>query len=238
MLNVLESKYITQYDSFKNGYNSTLGGEGHSGKTKSIDVYDETGLLINSYDSAAEASSNLEVPVPTIRAVCRKIQTHTYKNGVKLIFRYTGEELTEAELSKVKQNDFKKLICMYNMDGECVKIFNSAPEASEDLDVEYTNINSCCNRKRNFVSIKGVKYIFRYSDDCLTEEELLKANSIKSVPNKPVRAIDSVTNEVLGEFKSLSDGARAFNIVNKSNVVEASQGKRKTAGKFNGHGIR
>lgn len=235
---MLESKYIAQYDSFKNGYNSTLGGEGHSGKTKSIDVYNETGLLINSYNSATEASSNLEISASVIRTICRKIQTHTYKNGVKLIFRYTGEELTEAELSQVKQNDFKKLVCMYNMDGECVKTFNNAPEASEVLDVEYKNINSCCNKKRNFVSIKGVRYIFRYSDDCLTEAELLKANSIKTIPNKPVRAIDSVTNEVLGEFKSLSDGARAFNIANKGNVIEASQGKRKTAGKFNGHGIR
>lgn len=238
LLNILEIEYVSKYDSFTNGYNSTKGGDGCSRVCRSVDVYNESGNLIETYESASVASNALEVTVPTIRTICNRLQTHTYKNGNKLIFRYSDDILTENELTKVKQNNFRKIICMYNTEGECVTTYSDATIAANNLEIGYNSIVACCNRTRNFVSIKGVKYIFRYDGDFITEKELLKVNSIKSIPNKPVRAVDSVTNEVLGEFKSLSDGARAFNIANKGNVIEASQGKRKTAGKFNGHGIK
>lgn len=70
-------------------------------------------------------------------------------------------------------------------------------------------------------------------DEC-TLDDILKAKSIKS---NPKRAIDSVTGEILGEYATQTEVRLIYNIA-PGKISEVCSGKRKSAGKFQGHSIK
>lgn len=51
-----------------------------------------------------------------------------------------------------------------------------------------------------------------------------------------IRAIDIITNKILGDFESQYTAGKHFKI-RPSNISEVCSGKRKSAGKYNGHPI-
>lgn len=128
---------------------------------------------------------------------------------------------------------------MYDLNGNLVQEFNSISHASEVLNISRHKITSGCKKQHAFTLINYKRYIFRYNNDRITNEELIKANSIKSDPRIKVMAIDSETEQIIGIYDSISQAAREFNI-SKSNIIEAIGIKyiRNTAGKFNGHKIK
>ena len=64
-LNELEIYYIGLYNSYNNGYNSTIGGQGISGIThpscRKVIQYDNSGNFINVYDSAIIAARSVNL---------------------------------------------------------------------------------------------------------------------------------------------------------------------------------
>lgn len=161
-LNKLERYYISEYNSFKRGYNMTDGGQNANNKIKEITMFDSSGTLLRNFESSTKIS--------------------------------------------------------------------------EEFDIELERISNNCNRRTSFVLINGVRYIFRYKGDIVSLSDLQKVKSIKSDPKMAVIAIDSITKEVLKEFKTQAEAARYFGIISH-NISEVINGKRKSAGKYNGNPI-
>ena len=76
LLNEMEKYFIKKYDSFNNGYNSTLGGENLSkqkinSKIKQIAQYSSSGDLIKVWDSAIEIERTLNIKSLKITQSCK-----------------------------------------------------------------------------------------------------------------------------------------------------------------------
>lgn len=233
----LEIKYINYYDSYKNGYNMTKGGDTSRKECKSINVYNDKGKIINTFDNVSEASAYYNISKSAIWQCCGKFSYYCTWNNSKIIFRYTYDILTDDELKIIEKIHYNSSINMYDLSGNLIKTFLNITAAAKELNINNERIIANCLKRTSFVLVNTTRYIFRYIDSTISPEELSKANNIKSNPKSAVIAIDSITNEVLGKFKSQSEAAKFFNI-NSHNISEVCSGKRKTAGKYNDHAIK
>lgn len=98
-LNTLEKYYIAKYNSYKKGYNETIGGNGGyvEGKrliTKTVKQYTLTGEYIAEYESCSEASRQTGYSISNIDDCCNnKIQ-----QACGYIWCYAGNEHTIQSL--------------------------------------------------------------------------------------------------------------------------------------------
>lgn len=236
-LNTLEIKYIKQFNSFNSGYNSTKGGDSTTKDYREIDVYDEVGNKIKEFESVCDASEYYKISKERIWTNCSRFSNYVPINGKKIIFRYKGDIYSEEEVSKVKSINYYKGVKLFDIDGNFIEEFESPKQAADKFDLQNERITVCCTRKTSFVQIGQERFIFRYSDDICTEEDIVKAKSVKSNPKVAVRAIDSVTGEILGEYETQAEVRRIYNIAS-GKISEVCSGKRKSAGKYNGHSIK
>ena len=107
---------------------------------------------------------------------------------------------------------------MYDTNGKFLQAFTTITEASTALNISRIRITDNCSKKTSFVLINGIRYIFRYFNEYPTETE--------------VQAL----NKILGDFESQYTAGKHFKI-RPSNISEICSGKRKSAGKYNGHPI-
>lgn len=238
MLNKLEGYYIQYYDSFKNGYNSTLGGETSPIIPKQLSAYLDNGDLLNTFNSAREASEFYNISKNSIYLCCGKICKYVVVNNKRIIFRWIDDELTENDLIYLKETNHNKAINMFNINGELVETFANSLEISERFNIARSVVTKNCRKASAFTQIGSNRFFFRYVDDQpVSTDDINKALNIKSDSKCKVTAIDSVTGEEIGTFDSQHDAARTFNIKSAGNISNACNGKRKTVGKYNGHPI-
>lgn len=100
-LSVKEKYYIDKYDTFKNGYNLTIGGEGKSNWTK-----EEIDFIMTNIDKTnKELSKYINHPINSISAKKRELGIYTKKMS-----RWTKQEEEELkELIKIYNNKWTKI---------------------------------------------------------------------------------------------------------------------------------
>ena len=228
-LNVLEIKYIKQYNSYYNGYNLTLGGNTARNSPKKIIIYNENGNIINTYNSAKEVSTLLNKSEAIIRSICRKEQLFLYVNKIRYIIRYADYNLTEQEIKYIQSLNYSKNIIQYDIKGNKLAIYESCKKAAEVLNCKDYNIRACCDRNSKYVNINNNKYIFRYNNDFVSKEDILKL--CKDVYK--IKAINSKTKKVIGIYNSYMEASKALNI-SPGSISNCCKGKLKSAGKING----
>lgn len=110
IVNEREIYWIEQYQSFKNGYNATIGGDG----THYID-YD---LVVETYNHVhdMEKTANL----------CK-----CHRDSVKRILKERNIEI--YPMKEVIQNIYGTKVSQYTLDGQYVKTFSSYHMAAEEL---------------------------------------------------------------------------------------------------------
>lgn len=236
-LKQLEIEYIKKYDSKRNGYNSTDGGDCPAVECKRIKVFLDSGQLLETFDNVSELTNKYKLTKNTVWSVCGRFSYYARWQNQRLIFRYENDEITSEDWEKLSKINYDNSISVYCLSGELIKHFDNISIASKELDINRDRITVCASKKAAFTLIKGVRYIFRYGNETPTQEELEKAKSIKSDPKVKVIAIDSITNKIIGTFDSQSEAAQKLN-TRKNNISEACSGKRKSAGKYNGHPIK
>lgn len=162
LLNKLEIKYISSYDTYKNGYNLTIGGGNSSKKCKApVDVYSLDGVLLNSFDSSIEASAFYDIRSSTISSICygKRIQTRG------LIFREKGSPFN---LHPTKKQIKTKTIYQFDIKtGRLIETHNT----HEKL----TNILSIQSAIRNKHAAFG--YYWSYEDN-INIDNMKKRNKI------------------------------------------------------------
>lgn len=237
LLNYWEIYYIDLFDSYNNGYNMTRGGDASRKKTKSINVYDKNGHLLDTFSNITDVVHKYKISKSSIWENCGHFCTFVKWNNTRILFRWADEGLLKSDLEKLSKINYQKEICMYSINGDKIKTFSGSKEISEQFNIKQARITANCRRLTSFVQIDNKKYIFKYIDDLITEEDLVKAKCVKSMPKVPVIAIDSITNEIIGEYITQKEAGRLLNVI-PHNICEACSGKRKSAGKYNNHPIK
>lgn len=234
-LNALEIFYIDKYNTLKAGYNLTKGGNFTSIQAKSIIMYDILGNKLEVFNNINDIINKYNISKNTIRLICAKYQKFTSINNKKVIFRYQEEGLDLEELKKfVNSKKINWQINVYDINGKFIQSFNNLNEAASYYNIKNIRISACCNKHSSFVLINGQRLIFRYLGDTCTKQDSLKAKSIKSSPKVKVQAINYITGEVIKEFNTQVEGAKYFNLKSAGKISLVCNGKRKSAGKYNG----
>lgn len=192
-----EKYWIDYYDSYRNGYNSTMGGEGAA-------LYDYEKI----YDLWMD---NLSV-----KQICNKLKccSSTVQNALK---RYGIEYLDYINRT------FARPVIQYTISGNFVAKYNSANEAGRAIGLANGgNIIKCC--RGLLKTSKG--YIWKYEDDEISIEELVKKSKKKTTGKKVQQfTLDDI---LIKEYDSCEQAAREIN--KNSNVINrCARGERKTA---------
>jgi hypothetical protein len=210
----IEKYYIFKHNTYinfenSNGYNMTLGGEG--GNTHSHKVYQynkQTLRLINSFNSAVEASKLTGVDFSAILKNCK----HIYKSAGSFIWCFEGE------LPRKYINNNQCSVRQYNRYTlELINEFDTILDAEKKTKVDYRQISACCLNKiktaGNFIWTKKGNTPNRFID-----------NSIVSV-----NQYDKNTLLLIKTFNSIKDAKIKTGINHISSCIN---GKSKTAGGY------
>lgn len=120
-----EKYWIKEYNSYKDGYNATIGGDG-----KSYIDYKQVIELYNRLQNQAEVARTLNISVDSVHNIL-------IEKNIKL---FSGGEVAQKAFSKpVAQLDKNTK--------EIIKIFSSCKEAEKAIGI-HGHIEQCCNGKR------------------------------------------------------------------------------------------
>lgn len=158
-LNESEIKYIKQYDSFYNGYNSTLGGSkggGLLGKLNSqsikIKQYTEDGELLKEWDSIADAARFYNT-FDTCIIECLKGHS---KSSCGFVWRYVNDP-NNLPIGQIETRK-RKIILQYDLEGNFIKEWPSIAEIKRQLGLHPGHIPDVCKGKRN----QAFGFIWKY----------------------------------------------------------------------------
>lgn len=131
-----ETKYIINYNSIDDGYNSDIGG----GFKKTVYQFNiETGNLINSYDDLSNAANAVNATKTSISNAC----LHYNKTCKGFVWSYSST----FELSSTLDLR-KKTVNQISLDGTFIACYESASEASRQTGMSKTCITRCCRKER------------------------------------------------------------------------------------------
>lgn len=249
-LNKLEMYYINKYDSFKNGYNSTPGGQFiyiytdedkekiAKPKRKPIIQYDLYGNFIKIWESASQAGKELGINATCIGNCCKGEQTHAniyqwkyYSDNFPLnIVSLPDDKIDSIIKSKDSSNStngktFKKVI-QYSLQGDFIQIFNSLTEAAKSVGLKTTTcISQSC---KSLGASQG--YIWRFYkenfekhiDVSLSKHSLIIADK----NNFKINQYD-LNNNLVNTWESYKDIVDSLGIC-RSGIYQCCVGKLKT----------
>lgn len=139
-----EKKYILQYNSQEQGYNSDAGG----GFKKIVYQFNEDGILINSFSSLKEIETALNYDKRRVSTAC--ITATLWKGSY---WSYS-----QNNTFKKSTDSRKKKVLQLSIDGKIIAQYNSVAEASKITGVSKTCISRCCRKER--ISSRG--FIWKY----------------------------------------------------------------------------
>jgi group I intron endonuclease len=140
-LNQCEIYWISNFNSFENGYNLTVGGGNTEEFSKSVIQFDLNGNEQRRYTSISEAETETGICYSQICECC----SNKRKTAGNYIWQY------EEGFSNISEWHFTKRIfkeiCQFTKDGQLINIFPSAAEAKRITGICDTSIIRCCNGK-------------------------------------------------------------------------------------------
>lgn len=130
-----EIKFIGEFDSISNGYNSDKGG----GFKKTIYKYNLDGSLNSTFENLTDAGANINVRKQDISRACWSVN-HTL-GGYLWSYDYVEPFIP-------KTDNRKKEVLQYNINGNQLARYISASEASRKTRISKTCITRCCRNER------------------------------------------------------------------------------------------
>ena len=141
-----EKEYIIEYDSKKNGYNSTEGGE----IKKIVYKYNiDGGTLNNRFDCLQDAADSVDSTKQCISSVCNSVN-QTYGSF------YWSYDYKEPFVPKNDRR--KKIVLQFDLERNIISTFKSVADASRQTGISKTCISRVCRKERD----KTHDFIFRY----------------------------------------------------------------------------
>jgi group I intron endonuclease len=140
-----EKKYILQFDSKENGYNSDSGG----GFKKTVYQFDLQGNLLASFDGLKEIESKFGHDKRRVSTACTNAT----------IWKGSYWSYSQNNTFKPPRDGRKKKVLQYSLAGEILAQYNSVAEASKKSGLSRTCISRCCRNERKSSSGFIWKYI-------------------------------------------------------------------------------
>lgn len=176
-LNEKEIFYIEKFDSFRNGYNSTLGGDGTSGyqppigknHKQSIRVcqISPDGTLIKIWDSFGDIQRELGLGKGAIANVC----TGRKETSGGFVWVYEKDYDPNKNYSRIPKTrggrNFSKPVLLLDSNNNIIQEFFSAVEASAFLGISKQEVSKICKHQR-----KTPKYNLIFKSEYIEEQRL------------------------------------------------------------------
>lgn len=138
-LNVLETYYVGLYDTYRTGYNSTIGGDSASGPTKhSEQTKAKMRLASLGRVFSQETRSKLSKALTGIK------RSDEFREKARLSHR--GQKRTKESIEKQKQAQCKK-VAMIDLRGNIIKVFDSINLAAKYVRRTAGSISIACKRR-------------------------------------------------------------------------------------------
>lgn len=223
ILDEAEKKYIEIYDSYSNGYNSTLGGDGTLGYNLSDEHKRKISNKLKGHKHTEETKKKISQ-----KQKGKKLRPETIN---KLKEARAKQVFTEEYYRNLRDSmkKFRKKVAQYTLSGDLVNIYDSLTEASFKTGISDSSIGMVCTNKRQ----SGGGYYWMYIEDENIPQKIdIKINikTIKESEPKPVIQFDKDGN-LISEYQSVREASRQTNII-LSSIVETCKGKRKSAGGY------
>lgn len=178
-LNQKEMYYIEFFDSFRNGYNSTLGGEGSkglrglSGKecpvSKSVCQISLDGTLIKIWDCISDVTKELGIDSSKISCVCRGQRGTT--QGYVWVYLEDYDKNKDYSKKPRARNRTKGVKGVLLLDHDNITIlqeFKSVNEAARLLNISSGEVSQICLHKRK----RKTRFNLIYKDEYIKEQRL------------------------------------------------------------------
>lgn len=202
VLNEREKYWISYYNSYYEGYNSTMGGDG------SVRRDDE--LIAKLFRDGYTTQEICEI-------------TGYYRGTVYKSYRTTAltEENNRRKAERTRQR-CSRVVEQYSLDGELIKIWPSATECGNSLGSQ-SLISAICRQEENMLSAYG--YLFKYADDPRNILEWVARLKNKKDSGKPKKEIEQYDgdNNLICTYESASAAATALGKKDKSNICAAAR---------------
>lgn len=192
-LNEKETYYIRLFDSYKNGYNQTFGGDSTSGyerpkgkdckNSKRVCQIGLDGELIKIWDSATDAHNELGVCLSTISQICsgyigRNGKSKNTASGFIWVFEKDYDPCKDYSLNRPRVNmgHGSKTVLLLSDDGDILKEFYSLNEASRELGINVESVRQTCLHK-----YKKPRFNLMYKSEYMEEQRLSVRESYDKV---------------------------------------------------------
>lgn len=219
ILNEREIYYIGLYDTFRNGYNETIGGNQLSGQDhpsygthltidharklkqsvqKQVSQYDNNGNYIATYQSVTEAGRITGCDPSQIIAVCRGKQYSS--KGYQWRYGCSAESIGSPKVKERKSqlgrygklNGKSKSIYQYTFQGELVNVWESALCAEREQGFSSVRLSKAIRQKKPYGKRGHQKYFWSFNPLTIREvkQEIEKYNDQKISKRKAPKSSD------------------------------------------------
>lgn len=178
-LNEKEMYYIKYFDSFNNGYNSTLGGEGASGLhalsgkecpvSKSVCQISLDGKLIKIWDCISDVTKELGIDSSKICCVCRG-QRATTQGYVWVYLEDYDENKDYSRKPRVKNRTkgTKEVLLFDDNNTLLLQEFKSVNDAARKLNISSGEVSQICLHKKK----RKPRFNLVYKNEYIKEQRL------------------------------------------------------------------
>lgn len=233
-LNNREIYWINEYNSFDSnyGYNKTTGGgQGRDVSEDTRHILSEKNMYIHRGEKSGRAVyTDKQIRLCKMLVYCymktEEISDITgvpskYITKIRTLYRWSHilEEYNEeiASMSDLELNRNSKPVIMFDKNFNIIKRFKSAKIASEELNLNYSNISACCNMKIATHS----DYIWLFDNEDLQENIEKKKEDLRKNNEFIIHRIDNHKN-IIETFNTGAEVARKYNL-DGSSVLKASK---------------
>lgn len=185
-LNEKERYYIDLFDSFKNGYNRSIGGDSVPGaekprskdspRSKSVCQIGLDGKLIKVWDCISDAAKELNISDSHISQVCKN--TRKFAGGFVWVYKEDYDpSVTYKRTPHIKDmGKGTKAVLWLDNSGNIIREFYSLNSVSDILDICPQSVSNICNHK-----IKNKKYNLIFKSEYMEEQRLNVRGSYERV---------------------------------------------------------
>ena len=177
-----EKYWINKLDSYNNGYNMTIGGEGRVtlDRQKIIKLWNEG---YSASQIAKMVGSNWSQPII---------------NVLKEQNLYDAEEIKKRKMIDIANKQSKQRIIQYDSEANIVNIFNSKEEASQKTGIHRKNISTALD-----TGAGAGGFLWGKEGDEPPQPRKIKTGKIRAV-----QQINLQTGEIIATYKNASEAAR------------------------------